>query len=99
MARLSTVALVLLLVVYLCHGSEARKLSSIVIGKGKGLPLKGSLVLNVLPKGPTSPSGGGNEITSNINVHLGRPQRFLVESVPSPGEGHLKFSSSHEENF
>ncbi|KAG8637226.1 hypothetical protein MANES_15G096175v8 [Manihot esculenta] len=89
--RLSAVAFVLLLLL-VCL--EARKLSWME---------KESLILNQLIKGPTppsSPSGSGNEVNYSkkkiSGMHLARSERFLEESVPSPGAGHAKLSSQEE---
>jgi|UniRef100_B9N8W4 hypothetical protein len=77
MARLATLALILVLVSF-SHSPEARKL------------LEGTLVLNRLSKG-ASPRGEGNPITSSASrklttLHLAETERFLL-AAPSPGIG------------
>ena len=82
MARLITLPLILILLSFSHGSSDARKIPC--QEKGDAL-LPENLVLNMLPKGPaspSSPSGGGNPAPI-----LSEPERILASSHPSPGEG------------
>lgn len=99
MARLSTLALMALLVVFASFVSDSQGRKLLVVEENKKLPsspsssMEESLFLNVLPKGtvPSStPSKKGHaEVVDEKLVarHLIAIDRIL-QSFPSPGVGH-----------